>query len=108
MQMKPPPPRAEHSCSPLIQTFSTKESKHVDQTASPHKYHKVDATPFWDTQHCRLTLWKNDSWNRRNSHHYQRVVLLSSSIRTKNPNNNPDTEKGTLSILGMPYLVLAL
>ena len=33
----------------------------------------------------------------------QRVVLLSSSIRTKDPSNHPDTEKGTLSILGMPY-----
>ena len=30
------------------------------------------------------------------------------SIRTKDPNNHSDTETGTLSILGMPYLVLAL
>ena len=27
----------------------------------------------WLRQHCRLTLWKYDSRNRRNTHHHQRV-----------------------------------
>ena len=80
MQMKPPPPTAEHS-SPLTQTFSTKKSNTLIRQQVPPKYHKVDAAPFWDRQHCRLTLWKYDSWNSRNSRHHQRVVLSEENIQ---------------------------
>ena len=45
-------------------------------------------------RHCRLSICEYE--------------LDNYSIRAKDPNIHSDTEKGTLSILGMPYLVLAL
>ena len=32
-------------------------------------------------QHCRLTLWKYDSWNRRNTHQHQRVSVSEQKIQ---------------------------
>ena len=41
---------------------------------------------IWSRQQCRLTLWKYDSWYRRNTHQHQRQCQ-----------NYSDTETGTLS-----------
>ena len=61
----------------LIQVFSTKEQSFPPLTIIDMRYFFVikpgNQTFHQPRQHCRLTLWKYDFWNKRNTHNHQRV-----------------------------------